>query len=233
MRFAAVLLVMLPALALSQSAGQVVPLPVVGKISKGGPLAPDGKTEVQVDLPVDQAKRNIAARGLGCCVFRSLDHASRWQEVPQLFGMPEWMVQKGIAGGGWPGKCDDLIPKISKDRGMPTPAYIQYEGTDMAILKTALQSGRMPCITYNGHDGVYYSGNIAHMVNLVHLDDNFAGILDNNYITSILWLSPEEFKSRWCGGGNGWAVVLLSPGPPAPPTNGATLLDPVYQRGSQ
>ena len=98
--------------------------------------------------------------------------------------------------------------------------YLQYEGKDPAILKAALASGRMPSVTYDGHDP-HYRGTIAHMVNLVHLDEKYAVVLDNNFVgeNELVWLSPEEFRSRWLGNGGGWAVVLLSPPPPPIPRN--------------
>jgi 23S rRNA G2069 N7-methylase RlmK/C1962 C5-methylase RlmI len=57
------------------------------------------------------------------------------------------------------------------------------------------------------------------MVNLVHLDQTWACVLDNNYIgeRQLVWMSVAEFVSRWKGQGQGWAVVLLDPPPmPAP-----------------
>src|SRR5262249_16649813 len=108
----------------------LLPLTAQAKPVEGGGLSPDGKFEVQVDLPADQRQKNIASKGLGCCVFRSLDHASRWQNVAALVSFPEWMVQHGIEGGGFPSKVDKLIPQIAKDRGLPVPEYIQYEGKD-------------------------------------------------------------------------------------------------------
>ena len=191
----------------------------VDKITVGGSTAPDGKTLVKCDLPIDQRKRNISSKGLGCCVFRSLCHSARWQEVPQLWGMAEWMVEKGVPGGGYPKKVDDLVPRISKDRGMKPPDYLQYEGRDLSVLRRALATGRMPCVTYDGRDP-HYSGTIAHMVNLVYLDEHQACILDNNFVdeNELVWMSAAEFKTRW-GGDGGWAVVLISPPPPPVPMN--------------
>ncbi|MBA4191752.1 MAG: hypothetical protein C0467_27545 [Planctomycetaceae bacterium] len=74
------------------------------------------------------------------------------------------------------------------------------------------------------------------MVNLVHLDDHTAAILDNNFPGTWLWMSRTDFLARWRGVrpdgraflardgrgravpiGGGWAIVLLhSPPPPYP-----------------
>lgn len=173
--------------------------------------------EITVDLPPAQHQANISVQGLGCCVFRSIDHAARYQHVDALVNMPEWMRDKNIAGGGWPEKVAQLIPRIARDRGLPVPEYLQHTGGDLEFLKMALRTGRMVCVTYNGRDGVYYRGPIAHMVNLVHLSDRWAVILDNNHPGKYLWMTPREFESRWKGNGGGWAIVLLaSPPPPVP-----------------
>jgi len=59
------------------------------------------------------------------------------------------------------------------------------------------------------------------MVNLVHADDRYFAVLDNNYVgqNQIEWMTPEEFKRSWTGLGGGWAVILLAPPPPPVPTN--------------
>jgi hypothetical protein len=131
--------------------------------------------------------------------------------------MPEWMVEKGIEGGGYPSKVDTLVKQIALDRHAPVPDYIQVEGNDLEILKLACKSGRMPCVTYNRSlTGRYNGQNIAHMVNLVRADDDFIAVLDNNYIgdTNYEYLSPEEFKRVY---GSGWCVILLASSPPPPP----------------
>jgi hypothetical protein len=179
-----------------------------------GPTSPDGTATVTTDLPAELRKANISARGLGCCVFRSGDHAARLQGVEALYGWPEWMVSKGIAGGGYPEKVDKLLPQIAKDRGLPVPAYAQHVGGNAEWLELALKTGRMVCVTYDGRDD-FYRSSIAHMVNLVYLDADRACILDNNRVTVYVWMTRAEFLSRWKGTGGGWAWCLLEP-PPAP-----------------
>ena len=82
--------------------------------------------------------------------------------------------------------------------------------TVQAVRKTPVAPfGRLP-VQLRG-------GRIAHMVSLVHADDKWFAILDNNFPGSIEWMSPEEFKRTYTGGRAGWAVLLLNPGPPPPP----------------
>src|SRR5262249_61392077 len=57
-------------------------------------------------------------------------------------------------------------------------------------------------------------------VNLVHFDDQWACILDNNFIgeNDLVWMSPPEFLERWRGKGSGWVVILLREPPETPAT---------------
>jgi hypothetical protein len=188
----------------------------VGKIVAGGPLGPDGKTEVTCDLPVSERKHNVGGRdGAGLCVFTSIMHAARYQSELRLLNFQDQMRQE--PGGGYPQKVDAMIKKYG-----PGTQYVQYEGNSPEILKTAMKTGRMPGVTYNGHD-VHYGGSIAHMVSLVAYDEahDLACILDNNFVgeNELVWLSCNEFLKRWKGGGQGWAIVLLAAPPPPVPKN--------------
>ena len=179
-----------------------------GKPTVGGPTSPSGN-EVACDLPLSQRTKNVGGRdGAGLCVFSSIGHAARWQNEKRLLDFQKQMTKE--PGGGYPEKVDRMISKYGK--GTP---YIQYEGHDPIILKLALKTGRMPSVTYDGHDP-HYNGSIAHMVNLIYLDDQEACILDNNFIDELVWMSAKEFLQRWTDDG-GWAVILLAPPPPPPP----------------
>lgn len=180
---------------------------------------PDG-LEVTTDLPAEYRKANISSKGLGCCVFRSTDHAAHYHNFPALYGLPEWMQSKGIPGGGDPDKLDKIIAAACKDRGVPVPDYVQHTGGDAAFLEKALAAGRMVCVTYDGRDTRYGQGKtIAHMVNLVELDKDNAVILDNNFVKAYYRMTRAEFLSRWNGGGKGWAVAFALPPPPPVPHN--------------
>ena len=94
------------------------------------------------------------------------------------------------------------------------------KSAEVAAELIALKTGRMPSVTYDGHDP-HYSGSIAHMVNLIYLDDQEACVLDNNFVgeQELVWLSRADFLQRWTGGSQGWAVILLAPPPPPVPHN--------------
>lgn len=190
----------------------------ITKISEGGRTAPDGQTELVVDLPASERKKNIASKGLGCCVFRSIEYAARWQNVPELYDLPEQMVKAGIEGGGYPEKVTKILKKFG-----PNVQYVQDTSGDAAVLEAILKSGRMPCVTYNGHD-CHYSSSIAHMVCLPYFDRSagLACVSDNNFIREdqFVWMSCDEFLQRWKGGGgSGWVVALLETPPPPVPHN--------------
>lgn len=186
-----------------------------GKPVEGGPIAPDGVTEIQCDLPASCRKPNISSKGLGCCVFRSGDYAGHYQHEPEMYDLPEKMVKAGIEGGGYPEKVDKVLARLA-----PHVRYIQDTSGDAEILKEILASGRFACVTYNGHDPHYGEHtSIAHMVCLVHYDGKWACVSDNNFVKEdqFMWMSAEEFDRRWKGKGGGWVYCLLSPPPPPAP----------------
>jgi hypothetical protein len=87
-------------------------------------------------------------------------------------------------------------------------------------LELALKTDRMPAVTYDGRDG-FYGESVAHMVDLAHLDSTRAAIIDNNRPGHWVWMTRDQFVSRWRSNNGGWAVVLLDPPPPPytrPPT---------------
>ncbi len=176
----------------------------------GGP-SHDG-VELQIDLPAGQHVRNFGAPadGKGLCVFASMTMASRWHNVRPLFDV----IHKINEGGGWPEKVDGVFKRFAPDL-----KYVQYEGTDPSLLDKALSEGRLACVTY-GYGERYQMQTIYHMVCLVHLDDRYAAILDNNFPGTYEWMSRAEFLKRWKHpSGKGWAYVMLTPPPPPVPHN--------------
>lgn len=192
----------------------------VEAITLGGTTAPNGKP-VQIDFPLSQHITNIGshADGAGMCVMSSIEMAARWQNLELLRGLRDWCAKQ--PGGGYPSKVDKQLKEYFSKIGehYVHPDYVQYEGTDMSILRLALRTGRFPAVTYAGRDRVRYQSTIAHMVCLCHLDDEIAGIWDNNGTPGeIIWMSADEFKTRWVDGGTGWAFVWIAPPPPPVPT---------------
>lgn len=184
----------------------------------GGKVAPDGKSEIMCDLPASEMLKNKGGSDrAGLCVFTACEHSSRWQGIPALVGFRDWMTK--YPGGGYPAKLKAKIEQLSKERGMPVPDYVQLQGRAelLPVLKAACESGRMPAVTYSySPTGRYGGQRIAHMVSLVYLSDAWAGILDNNFPgpEKIEWIQAKDFLKVFTGGGNGWAVIFATPGPP-------------------
>jgi hypothetical protein len=195
------------------------------KASVGGRYAPDNKTEIQIDLPGAQHMENTGGSdGAGLCVFTSISHSARWQHVELLENFRDWMTR--YPGGSWPDKTAQKIKQIAAEKKLPEPQYLQVEGGKeiLDVLRAALSSGRMPGVTYAFSPTGRYSGRrIAHMVNLVHLDDRYACVLDNNYIKPLEaayeWMSVDQFLKTFTGGRSGWTVILLDGAPPPLPYN--------------
>lgn len=175
------------------------------------------------DLPTSEKKKNTGGSdGSGLCVFTSIEYDARFQNERALFDLQKYMKTK--PGGGYPQKVDSVMKAFA-----PGVQYAQHTGSDEAVLSAVLATGRGCGVTYAGRDP-HYSGSIAHMVWLVHYDrkTGWAAISDNNFPSEIMWMSCDEFLTRWKGNGGGWAFFLLRSPPPPVPHNrkvNAELLD--------
>lgn len=189
--------------------------------SVGGKLSPDGSTTIMCDLPGVLHQRNTGGSdGAGLCVYASARHSGRWQNDPAFDAIFDWM--KKHPGGSYPEKFKRTLEQCCKELGFDVPRYLQIEGGDLEILKLACKTGRMPCVTYSySPTGRYGGRRIAHMVSLVHADNNWFCILDNNFPgeNKYEWMSPREFAPSYAPSGRGWSIILLTPPPPPPPKN--------------
>lgn len=182
-----------------------------------GPRLDDG-TEVDIDLPAKLHVRNRGGSdGLGLCVFASLRHSGLWADEPVFSALFEWMHTR--PGGGYPEKVDRVIAAYCKAGGKPVPPYVQVEGRDLDVLRRAVAVGLMPAVTYwRSPTGRYGGRRIPHMVSLVAAGETWWAVLDNNYPGSFEWMTRDQFLNCYAdGGGKGWAVIPLTPGPPPVP----------------
>lgn len=184
------------------------------------PIAPDG-TPIQLDLPLPLHTKNCGGSdGSGLCVFTSIgSHAACWQNVESLQKFQDFM--KRHPGGGYPEKVDKMIDQFCKEQNKPKPRYVQIQSGDLEILKLACKTGRMPSVTYGfSPSGRYGGAKISHMVSLLHADDKWFCVLDNNFPRTYEWMTPAEFSKTYTSGGRaGWTHLLLDPGPPPCPKN--------------
>ena len=84
-------------------------------ISLGGKIAPDNKTEIQIDFPLSEHITNIGSKkdGAGMCVMSSIEMAARWSNLEAMRGLRDWCAKE--PGGGWPEKVDKQLAKYVKE----------------------------------------------------------------------------------------------------------------------
>jgi hypothetical protein len=161
-------------------------------------------THVACYLPLEQRMFNTGGSdGAGLCVYSSVTMAARYQNETKLFGLRAYAEKR--PGGAWPAKLKKDIDAVA-----PDCKWLQCEGKDMAFVRAAINSGRMVSLDIMGGQ---------HMVDLIHLDDKWACLMDNNAVynrqtkadSQLIWLdAAKEFPKKW----HSWAVVLLAPPPP-------------------
>jgi hypothetical protein len=134
----------------------------------------------------------------GSCVHATLVSLLRWQGQDKLASF--WRSR--YSDGEWP---SDMQQKLDAT-GV---RYAWHIGGDERFLEWACRTRRGAGIRVHGG---------AHMVALVHLNEKWAGILDNNDTSKFKWISRESLLRDWKGC-NGWAFSpVYSPAAPLPPT---------------
>lgn len=205
-------------------AALVVSLPLVAQ--RGGERAVVAGRQhagevLDCDLPGQLQFKNSGSRvdGAGMCVMSSIEMAALWQGMDEYKGLRDWCARE--PGGGYPSKVDKQLAAFTKEKGLPTPQYLQYEGPDVEpVIEAALRSGRMACVTYGW--GERYGQRIAHMVCCSKFSGQWAVILDNNFPgeNAYEWMPRAEAVRRvMYPGRSGWVFVWLAPPPPASPRN--------------
>lgn len=139
----------------------------------------------------------LGREGEGSCVHATMIMLLRWQGRDELADY--W--KHTYENGEWP---EGLADKCGRE-GIRF-AYTSEE-KDVSFLEWAIRTRRGCGVTCM--DG-------AHMVLLVHLDSEKAGILDNNHPGEIKWMSRQEFLSEWMTS-RSWAVTpVYTPPTPLP-----------------
>jgi len=149
------------------------------------------------------------SNGAGLCVISSNVLDGVYQDVPELRDGKRslmWRTAKQRPGGYDSRKFAGLV----RDVDMRTP-YFQVEDdveAVAAVVRHYTEQG-VPCATTYNTGRRYLWQWIAHMVTTIHLDDEWACVVDNNFPDAYFWMPASEWKSRVRYGGIGWAVVLL------------------------
>ncbi len=156
------------------------------------------KTEYPtVNLPFVLRQTNwLGSKNEGSCVHATIISLLRWQGRP---GTADYW-RRTYSNGEWP---EDLADKFDHE-GV---RYAYTTDGDVSFLEWACSTRRGCGVTVMGG---------KHMVALVHFDDKWAGILDNNDTDNITWVPRETFVAEWQNS-RGWAVTpVYNPAPPLP-----------------
>lgn len=157
-----------------------------------------------VNLPQELRLRNWAPYGQGSCVHASTAMLCNWLDRQDLGTL--WRAS--YHSGEWIG---GLTEKLAA-HGLEWVATT--DPADVDFLDWACRTRRGCIVTVM---------QARHAVLLVHIDDERAGILDNNSPRRIRWCSREAFLREWRSGRDSqgrvvcWAVSLVSAPPPRLP----------------
>lgn len=163
----------------------------------GTPGPPTIKERPVVNIPPALRQSNWLGRlGEGSCVHATMISLFRWQGRPAT--AEYW--RRNYGDGEWP---DDMAAKFERE-GI---RYAYTEDGDVAFLEWACQTRRGCGITVMGG---------AHMVALVHLDDQWAALLDNNDTSKFIWVPRATLIAEWKAS-HGWAITpVYTPAAPLP-----------------
>jgi len=158
---------------------------------------PVTKERPTVNVPAALRQSNWrGSRGQGSCVHATMISLFRWQY--RLKTADYWRRTHG--DGEYP---EDLAAKLDRE-GI---RYAYVTNGDVRFLEWACRTRRGCGITVMGG---------AHMVALVHLDDKWAAILDNNNVERYTWVPRETLIAEWKAS-YGWAVTpIYTPAAPLP-----------------
>ena len=167
------------------------------KVSGDFGISAAKKERPTVNVPESLRQSNwIGDRGMGSCVHASMISLLRWQY--RLKTADHWRQTYG--DGEQP---EDLAAKFDRE-GI---RYAYVTNGDVRFLEWACRTRRGCGITVMGG---------AHMVALVHLDDKWAAILDNNNVENFIWVPRETLIAEWKAS-YGWAVTpIYAPAAPLP-----------------
>lgn len=161
------------------------------------PSTPITREYPTINLPPGLRQQNwVGDRGEGSCVHATTVMLYRWNGFP---AMADWWKANN-ANGEW---AEDLNQRFDN-------ANVRYSYTteyDPAFLQWACDTRRGCGITVMGG---------RHCVLLVHLDETWAAIIDNNQPDVIQWMPRETLLAEW-NNSHHWAfTVHYFPAPPLP-----------------
>jgi hypothetical protein len=149
-----------------------------------------------VNVPLELRQHNWTVQGNGSCTWASLISLLRWQG---RYNTADW-VRQNCGGGEW-------SADMAKTLDGANVRYAYTTSGDVKFLEWACRTRRGCGITIMGG---------AHMVALVHLDDKWAALLDNNNVAEYRWVPRESLLAEWRAS-DGWAITpVYTPAAPLP-----------------
>lgn len=144
--------------------------------------------------------------GAGLCVISSILANGRYQEVPELEAGKAsdlWRAAKAQPGGYYPGKLEKLLNRV-----LPEEKWFSWEGDGTDLLKRYSAEG-YPIGATMSTGALYGYQPIHHMISLIHIDNEWACVVDNNDPGKYHWMPAKEFARRFPDAGKGWGFVWL------------------------
>ena len=139
-----------------------------------------------VNLPLALRQSNWWGQGgQGSCTWATMVSLLRWQG---RYRTADW-VRQNCGDGEWP---DDMAQRLD-EAGV---RYAYVTNGDVKFLEWACRTRRGCGITIRGGQ---------HMVALVHLDEKWAALLDDNAVEQYIWVPARDADrrvegERWMGG---------------------------------
>lgn len=144
--------------------------------------------------------------GAGLCVIASILANGRFQGVPGLDAGKAsklWQAAKAAPGGYYPEKLEELIKRV-----LPGERWFSWEGDGTDLVEEYSRQGYPVGGTMN--TGAFYSYQpIHHMISVIHMDDEWACVVDNNNPGKYHWMPRAEYDRRFVDGPKGWGFVWL------------------------
>lgn len=161
------------------------------------PASPIVAERPTVNVPYALRQENwIGRQREGSCTWATTISLLRWQG---RYAKADW-VRKNRGDGEWP-------EHMAKGLDSANIRYAYTTKGDVEFLEWACKTRRGCGVTVKGG---------AHMVALVHLDSQWAAILDNNDIEQFIWVPRQALIAEWKAS-HGWAVApIYTPTPPLP-----------------
>ncbi len=181
--------------------------------------AQDKRGEIVLDVPKYEGttanapvpaeyhiKNEGGSDGSGLCVISSVLINGAYQGIPALAGLKGsnlWKTAKSRPGGYYPAKLEKLLNEV-----LPGEKWFSWEGESTDLVREYSAKG-FPVATTTNTGALYNYAPIHHMISLIHLDDKWACIVDNNDPGKYHWMPAQEYNKRFRDGQQGWGFVWL------------------------